>query len=190
MGHPATLTVEQLLQQQRGLPPASQPGETSGPEAVLRRRGDAADVEHPAEGWLRRRASDRTDRILSPDVDEIVGPGLQPGQGEKQPSTQASDIVARICQRLTELEWSVNKLAREIGEPESTVKSWVKRGSGISAAQVDRLCTVLDVSYAWLLTGIEPGQLSPQERTFVDLLRALPERQREAMRAILMGLYR
>lgn len=91
-------------------------------------------------------------------------------------------LLERIKLKCTEKGLSIRTLEELAGFSYATIGKWEKQ-----KPSYDKVLTVancLQVSIEWLITGNEPGTLSPEEQHLVDLYRAADQRgKRSIMRS-------
>jgi len=79
---------------------------------------------------------------------------------------QMTDTMERLKQRMAELDLSAREVSMRATGTSDTVRNWLRRaedGAMFSMRQdtLDRVCQVLGISTAWLLTGAEAAAAAP-----------------------------
>lgn len=89
-------------------------------------------------------------------------------------------IIQRIIKKLEENNIKEARLAEYLGINKSVVYAWRRRETNPPVEYIEQICTLLDVSIEWLVTGKEsptPYNLSENEKELLEHFQKLPERE-------------
>ena len=75
-------------------------------------------------------------------------------------------ISERIFERLAQLNMSQKDFSEKTGIQPSTISEWKKNKTNPSSEKIMPICEALDVSPAWLLSGIDPAGSREQGRDY------------------------
>ena len=91
-------------------------------------------------------------------------------------------IVDRIKGKFAENGKSISAIEKECGLGHGTIRRWNENSPAVDKAKI--VADFLQVSLEWLVTGKEPGNLTPEEQKLVDLYRTADARgKRSIMRS-------
>lgn len=79
-------------------------------------------------------------------------------------------MVERIRKRCAEIGTTMGTLEKELGFANGSIRRWDERVPGIDRVLI--LANRLEVSIEWLVTGKEPGELTPEEQKLIDTFRS------------------
>ena len=91
------------------------------------------------------------------------------------------EIVKRIKQKCAEKGTTMGTLEKELGFANGSIRRWDERVPG--ADRVLTLANRLEISVDWLLTGKEPGNLTPEEQILIDTYRHADDRGKKNIMA-------
>ena len=66
-------------------------------------------------------------------------------------------ISDRIFERLDQIGMTQKEFARRAGVKQSTISEWKKNKTNPSSDKILGICSALDVSPEWLLSGVDPA---------------------------------
>ena len=64
-------------------------------------------------------------------------------------------ISDRIFEKLRQIHMSQKQFSQETGIPQSTISEWKTKKTNPTSEKIMQICTVLDVTPEWLLSGSE-----------------------------------
>ena len=64
-------------------------------------------------------------------------------------------ISDRIFEKLRQIHMSQKQFSQETGIPQSTISEWKTKKTNPTSEKIMKICTVLDVTPEWLLSGSE-----------------------------------
>lgn len=87
----------------------------------------------------------------------------------------------RLNQARRKLNLTQKEVASKLSIAVSTYRHWEKDTEPNSLSAVERLCSVLQISTTWYITGKQMESLTDDEKAVIEWLRKLPEEKRNAV---------
>lgn len=117
-------------------------------------------------------------------------PAIAPAAREKSPKAEA--IGARIKASRINLGYTQAQLSSILNVTENAVTQWETGRAVPGMDRIEALLPILKVSREWLLTGMEPGELTraqtKTEERLLRLIRTIPLEDQEIALAALQGI--
>lgn len=89
-------------------------------------------------------------------------------------------VIQRILNKLEEKNIKESKLAEYLGINKSVVYAWRRRETNPPVEYLEQICTLLNVSIEWLVTGKEKpntNNLTENEKELLQHFQKLPDRE-------------
>lgn len=88
------------------------------------------------------------------------------------------DIHGKITQLRKERGWSLSKLAKEAGIPQTTVYNWFnEKHFTPSRDKIEDLCAAFGISVAVFYSDVDLDRLTEEELKLLEVFRTLPNKK-------------
>ena len=111
-------------------------------------------------------------------------------------------ISDRIFEKLRQIHMSQKQFSEETGIPQSTISEWKSHKTNPTSEKIMQICTVLDVTPEWLLSGSEktgkrgndlPRYVVDRDSEIGEIIynyNRLEEQQRQRVQGYMAALFR
>ena len=95
-------------------------------------------------------------------------------------------IRAKITKLRKERGWSLSRLAKEAGIPQTTVYNWFnEKHFTPSRDKIEDVCAAFNISVAEFYADVETDNLSEKEIKLLEVFRKIPDKNKEKAISIL-----